>query len=150
MNSTKITARIAGLLYLIIILAGFFSLRYVPSKIINWDNASSTFNNVKSSETLFRLGILSELIGYTAFLLLPLVLYKLLKPVDKTFALLMEVFAIACVPKDRIENLYKKFRLLAHLDCKTEHRKWCGKKADAHKCIRIRMAKGIEVFAKVP
>src|SRR5580765_1486957 len=98
MTSPKRTARIAGVLYLVVILAGFFSLRYVPSKIINWDNASATFNNIKSSETLFRLGILSELIGFTAFLILPLVLYKLLKPVNNTYAKLMVLFAVVCVP----------------------------------------------------
>ena len=83
MDSDKKTARIAGLLYLIVILNGFFFLKYVPSKLIVWNDASATVKNIIASNTLFRLGILSELIGYTAWLLLPLVLYKLLKPVNK-------------------------------------------------------------------
>jgi len=98
MHSNKKTARIAGLLYLIIAVNGFFFLRYVPSKLIVWNDASATVRNLTASQTLFRLGILSEIIGYTTWLLLPLVLYKLLKPVNKTYALLMVVFALLIVP----------------------------------------------------
>src|SRR6266850_2546822 len=115
MNSHKKTARIAGLIYLIVILNGFFFLKYVPSKLIVWDDASATVKNIIASNTLFRLGILSELIGYTAWLLLPLVLYKLLKPVNKTHALLMLVFAIAIVPI-AFSNVENKFAVLTILD----------------------------------
>jgi hypothetical protein len=97
-NSNKNAARIAGLLYLIIAVNGFFFLRYVPSKLIAWDNGSTTFNNLINSEQLFRLSILSEIIAYTAWVLLPLVLYKLLKPVNKTCAIFMVVFALLIVP----------------------------------------------------
>ena len=87
MDSNKKTARIAGLLYLIVVLTGIFNLMYVPSKLIVWDNASVTFNNILESETLFRLGIVGGIICYTAFLILPIVLYKLLNQVNKTYAI---------------------------------------------------------------
>jgi Domain of unknown function (DUF4386) len=111
MNSPKTTARIAGLLYLVAILTGILSMRYIPSKIIQWDNASATFNNIKASETLFRLGILSELIGYISFLLLPFVLYRLLRTVNQTYALLMVIFAVVCVPMAFI-NIGNHFSIL--------------------------------------
>lgn len=98
MNSNKKTARIAGLIYLIIVLTGIFNLMYVPSKLIVWDDASATINNIMASESLFRLGIVTGLISYTCFLILPLVLYKLLKPVNKNHALLMVIFALVSVP----------------------------------------------------
>ncbi|HEX3080785.1 MAG TPA: DUF4386 domain-containing protein, partial [Puia sp.] len=82
----KRTARTAGLLYLVLAVTGFFSLRYVPSKLIVWDNASQTFANIVASETLFRLDILAGIIGYTGFLILPLVLYRMLSHINKTLA----------------------------------------------------------------
>jgi uncharacterized BrkB/YihY/UPF0761 family membrane protein len=96
--SNKKTARIAGLLYLVVVLTGIFSLMYVPKKLIVWDNAATTFNNIVESETLFRLGIVSSLICYTFFLFLPLVLYKLLKSVNKGYAKAMVALVAASIP----------------------------------------------------
>lgn len=92
-------------------MTGIFNLAYVPSKLIVWSDASATVNNIKASETLFRLGILSGLICYTTFLLLPPVLYKLLKPVNKTYALLMVVLAVVSVPISFV-NILNKFTVL--------------------------------------
>ncbi|MEJ7681839.1 MAG: DUF4386 domain-containing protein [Segetibacter sp.] len=111
MNSNKKTARLAGLLYLIVVVTGIINLAYVPSKLIVWDNSSTTLKNIVANETLFRFGILSGLICYTAFLLLPLVLYKLLKPINKTHALLMVIFAVVSVPISFI-NMGNKFSVL--------------------------------------
>lgn len=92
------TARIAGLIYLGVVLTGIFTLMYVPSKLIVSDNPSLTYQNIASSETLFRLGIVSGLLCYTFFLFLPLVLYKLLKHVNEYYAKLMVLLAILSVP----------------------------------------------------
>jgi len=109
--SRKKTARVAGLLYLILILTGFFSLRYVPSKLIDWSNASTTFNNIVASETLFRLSILAGIIGYTGFLILPVILYKLLHHINKTYAVGMVMLAVFSVPLS-YSYLLDKFAVL--------------------------------------
>jgi hypothetical protein len=96
--SRKRTARLAGLLYLLLAFTGFFSLRYVPSKLIDWNNAAKTFDNIVASETLFRLDILAGIIGYTGFLILPFVLYKLLNHINKTYAVGMVLLAVISVP----------------------------------------------------
>jgi Domain of unknown function (DUF4386) len=98
MTTNKKTARIAGSLYLLLAVTGFFSLRYVPSKLIDWDDAARTYNNIVASETLFRLDILAGIIGYTGFLILPLVLYKLLNQINKTYAVGMVLLAVVSVP----------------------------------------------------
>ena len=98
MNSNAKTARLAGLLYLVVVLTGIFYLMYVPSKLIAWDNAETTFRNISANEIPFRLGIAAGFVCYIAFLLLPLVLYKLFKPVDKPWAVLMVAFAVVSVP----------------------------------------------------
>ncbi|MDZ4073111.1 MAG: DUF4386 domain-containing protein [Sediminibacterium sp.] len=96
--SNKKLARIAGLIYLGVVLTGIFTLMYVPSKLFVSDNPSVTYQNISSSETLFRFGIVTGLLCYTFFLFLPLVLYKLLKPVHENYAKLMVVLALMSVP----------------------------------------------------
>jgi len=111
MDQNKSTARLAGVIYLIVVLTGIFSLAYVPGKLIITDDASLTFQNITSSETLFRLSILSSVICYTAFLLLPLVLFQLLKKINLYVAYLMVIFAIISVPISFI-NLINKLEIL--------------------------------------
>lgn len=102
---SKKTARTAGVLYLIVVMTGIFSIAYVPSQIIVHDDASATVSNIAAFEPLFRLGIVAGLICYTAFLLLPLVLYQLLSPVNKGVAALMVAFAVVSVPISFINEL---------------------------------------------
>lgn len=111
MESPKKIARIAGVLYLVVVLTGLFTLMYVPSKLIVWSDAQVTFNNIIASETLFRLSIFAGVLCYLAFLLLPLVLYKLLSPVNKTYALAMVALSVISVPIS-LFNLTHKFAVL--------------------------------------
>src|ERR1700688_238153 len=98
MNSTKKTARIAGLLYLLNGVTGFFGIIYVPSRLIVSGNAAATANNIIASERLFRLGIVSQLICAVEFIFLLWVLYRLLGGVNKTHASLMVILGVAFVP----------------------------------------------------
>ena len=98
MHSTKKTARIAGVLYLVNAVTGFFSIVYVPSKLIVSGNAAATANKILASERLFRLGIVSELICAVEFIFLLWVLYRLLGGVNKTHAALMVILGLAYVP----------------------------------------------------
>lgn len=112
MMSNKKTARIAGLVYLGVVLTGMFSLAYVPSKLIIWDNAAATVQNIKNSTQLFKFGIAAGLLCYVCFLLLPLVLYRLFKPVHSTLAKLMVILAVVSVPISFI-NMQQKFAVLS-------------------------------------
>jgi len=105
MNSTKKTARIAGLLYLVNGVTGFFGIIYVPSRLIVSGNAAATANNILVSERLFRLGIVSELICAAEFVFLLWVLYRLLGGVNKTHASLMVIFGLAFVPMMLLNTL---------------------------------------------
>jgi hypothetical protein len=60
-------------------------------------DAAATVRNIAASEALFRLSLVSDLIRQVLLMLLPLILYKLLKPVNKTIASLMVIFALVCV-----------------------------------------------------
>ena len=105
MNSTKKAARIAGLLYLVNGVTGFFGIIYVPGRLIVPGNAAATANNILASEWLFRLGIVSELICAAEFVFLLWVLYRLLGGVNKTHASLMVIFGLAFVPMMLLNTL---------------------------------------------
>ena len=114
MDSNKRTARIAGAFYFVLVLTGIFSLLYVPSKLIVWSDAATTFNNIVAHETLFRLGIVAGMIAYTSFLFLPLVLYKLLSPVNKIVAISMVTLAVVSVPISLV-NINHKLEVLTFI-----------------------------------
>ncbi len=59
MHPTDKAARIAGAVYLSMVLTGPFSLIYAPSKLIVRGNA--TANNILSHQALFRLWIIGDL-----------------------------------------------------------------------------------------
>jgi hypothetical protein len=107
MDSNEKTARIAGLLYLVVVVTGMFSLAYVPSQITVRGSALATVNNIVAAESLFRLGIASELIQYTVWLMLPFVLYRLLHKVNGNAAVLMVALVIVSVPISFVNVAHK-------------------------------------------
>jgi hypothetical protein len=111
MDSNKKIARIAGLFNLVLVVTGIFSLLYVPTKLIVWSDAAATFNNIVNNETLFRLGIVAGIVAYISFLFLPLILYKLLSPINKIVAISMVILAVVSVPISLV-NINHKFEVL--------------------------------------
>lgn len=49
MNAKKNTAKIAGSIYLIVIVTGMFSLAYVTQELVGRNNSKVTFNNTTTS-----------------------------------------------------------------------------------------------------
>lgn len=96
--SLKKTARLAGLLGLVMGIPVPFSLLYVPSQIIVSGDAAATANNMLAKEFLFRAGIVGHLFSAIMFLVLVLVLYRLLKSVDGNWAKLMVALVVVQVP----------------------------------------------------
>jgi hypothetical protein len=94
MHPLKKAARIAGAIYLSMVVTGPFSLIYVPNKLIVSGNAIATADNILAHETMFRLAILADLIGAVIFICLGIALYKLLSGVSRTWAGLMIAFVL--------------------------------------------------------
>src|SRR6059058_125469 len=94
MHPTVKAARIAGGIYLLMVLTAPFSLIYVPSKLIVRGNALATADNILAHETMFRLSIFGDLIGHVIFICLGIALYRLLNSVNKTWAMLMVAFVL--------------------------------------------------------
>lgn len=89
-------ARFAGVLYLIITVAAVFAHMVIPEQFIVPGDAAATAANIAANETTFRLGTVgSELIILLSEIVLSVVLYVLLKPVNKTLSLLAAVSRLA-------------------------------------------------------
>lgn len=95
--SLKKTARIAGIWYLILGITAGFSMMYI-SEIIVSGNAVLTANNIVSSQSQYLIAIIGNIIGSISFIFLVLALYRLLKQVDQTQAMLMLTLVLVSVP----------------------------------------------------
>ena len=91
MTSLSKNARIAGLLYILASVVGVLRLIYIPNTLFVYGNATATAANVAAHESLFRLGIVSSLVGATLWLFVPLALYRLLQGVDQRLAVVMVI-----------------------------------------------------------
>lgn len=94
MNPKK-TARTAGILYLVITVAAIFAHFVVPDALIVPGDAAATAQNITESEAMFRFGAIgSELVILLSEVFLSVILYLLLKPVNKTLSLLAALFRL--------------------------------------------------------
>lgn len=98
MSSRKRKARVAGLVYLPMVILGPFVLLYIPNKLFVTDNAAATVRNIVEHETLFRTGMAGEWVLNAAFLLVPLALYRLLREVNEGQAAVMVMLYAISVP----------------------------------------------------
>jgi hypothetical protein len=105
MNSLKKTARVAGILYIIMDVFMIFGGMVVYPKLYVPGDAVATASNILASEWLFRLGFVSNLVGLIFQLFLVHVLYELFKSVDKGQARLMLILVVAGVSVAFLNNL---------------------------------------------
>ena len=91
-TETSRAARISGVTYVAVILLGVCSVNIIKSHLISPDNISDTIQNIKANETLFRTGIISELVMYVLVIVLSISLYVLLKSIDHNLALTALLF----------------------------------------------------------
>src|SRR5438034_10715734 len=92
--SVQTYARIAGILFLLSIVAGAFGELYVPSRIIVSSDAAATAKNINALGWLFRLGFAVYLVEAVCDIALTLILYVLLRPVRRDLALLAAFFGL--------------------------------------------------------
>lgn len=117
-SSIKAKARLAGILYVLNGIPAWFSLMYVPSAFIVRGDATATARNIANGEFIYRLGILSELVSQTIFIFVVLVLYDLLKDVDRKYARLMVTLVAVSVAFEFVNclNLVAPLLLLGGAD----------------------------------
>lgn len=92
MHPTEKYARIAGFLYLLLILIGPLRLLYIPTKLFVPTDPAATVNNIAAHQWLFRFGMISELVGAVILVLLGLAFYRLFENVDRTLSVQVVIF----------------------------------------------------------
>lgn len=91
-GSISIYARVAGWLYLFIIVVGFYVEMFVRGRIIVSGNAIATAHNMSALEPLWRLGFAGEITMWIFSIFIMGVFYVLLRPVNGTLALIALLF----------------------------------------------------------
>jgi hypothetical protein len=105
-TSPNTVARITGLLYGPLMLPlGLFGLMYVPTVLVVAGDAVTTTKNIMANIGLFRLSIVTALIVQVTHIFIVLLLYKLLKPVNKNLASLMVIFMLVGIPITMLNEL---------------------------------------------
>ncbi len=97
-NSSKNTARLAGLLYLIWILTGVYGIFFLPSQIFVEGDAAATANKIIANELLFRTGIVNDIISNTLWIFIALILYRLFKQVNERQSKLLVALVLVQIP----------------------------------------------------
>ena len=91
MSTTRNPGRVAGSLYLLLVVFGPIRLMYIPSKLFVSGDAAATSANIAAHELLFRLGIVSDLVCGVILIFLTLALYRLFEGVSRYLAVLVIV-----------------------------------------------------------
>ncbi len=113
--SPRQLARIAGGLYLLNIVAGFFAIGLVPAVLFVEGDTAATLRNIQANELLYRLSLSAHMIPILCNVPLVVILYDLLKGVNRRVALLMVFYSIVGTAVESA-NLLHQFTPLVLLD----------------------------------
>ena len=118
MNSTKSTARLAGLLWLLSAVTGGFGLFYVRSSVLVVGDAAATAANIVGFQFLFRAAIVSNLLSHVFLFFFGLTLFHLFKRVSKVLAtvLLTSVMMTVAIAVVNVLNLFGALLVLSQGD----------------------------------
>ena len=92
--SVQTYARVAGLLFIVSIVAGGFGEGYAPTQLINATDAAATVANLKANEMIHRLSFAAYLVEALCDITIALIFYFLLRPVSRPLALLAAFLGI--------------------------------------------------------
>ena len=96
-TSPRTKARLTGAFYLVTIVAGIIAQGVISARITSSGNAATTATNIVANRSLYGLGFTIYMIEMAAQITMTALFYDLLKPVNKSLALLSAVFSyIGC------------------------------------------------------
>jgi hypothetical protein len=104
----QLYARVAGALYLLVIVGGIFAELFVRARLIVHGDAAATAYNIRAHDLLYRLGFVVEIFYCLCNVPLIFILYQLFKVVNRNVALMMVLFALLA---DAVESI----SLVAHV-----------------------------------
>ena len=105
-DSMQKYARVAGILYLLTMVGGGLGEFYIPNQLMVDGDAAATARNITGNDFLFRLGFFMYLVEAICDVALSLVMYVLLRPVNKSIALLAAFFGLVSTSVFAIGELF--------------------------------------------
>ncbi|MBL7996585.1 DUF4386 domain-containing protein [bacterium] len=93
-TSPQFYARVCGVLYLIMIVAGGFAEMFVREGLTVSRDAAATAQNILASEQVYRIGFVADLVCLISGTFLSLIFYVMFKRVNKNLSLLALIFSI--------------------------------------------------------
>jgi uncharacterized protein DUF4386 len=93
--SIKAKARIAGVLYLIVIVTAGFAEAYARGRLIVRSDAALTAANIKSHELLYRAGGVADAVNFVCDIAIALLLFEIFKGVSTTLAAITVAYRLA-------------------------------------------------------
>lgn len=94
-RSPRLIARLAGGFFLLTIVGGIIAQGFISERLIDFGDAGATANNILANKGLFQIGFTIYLIEMVCQIVAAALLYRLLRPVNFTLALLMLLFEFA-------------------------------------------------------
>jgi hypothetical protein len=91
-------AKIAGILYLFLCIAGGWAHGGVRFPMINYSDSAQTADAILAAKTMFNSGILADFFAQIIMIFLPLALYQLFESVNKSMAFLMVIAGYIGIP----------------------------------------------------
>lgn len=104
-SSPRVLSRIGGILYLMIIVGGAYGEMFLRGRLIVPGDATATAANMTSMESLWRIGVASEVFMLVCALVLTWILFLLLRPVSRELALLAVFFTLVTLAVEAINEL---------------------------------------------
>ena len=111
-NEIKKTARLAGGLTLLMAVIAIISMVFLPTNLIAPGDATTTATNIMATEGSFRTSIAGNAIILLIEIVLTVMLYVLLKPVNKTLSMIAAFSRLAMTTIQGINLLNQFFVLL--------------------------------------
>jgi hypothetical protein len=96
----------AGVFQLLEAVTASFPGVFVLGRLVVDGNAAATAANIVGHERLFWLGFASSLIGVACHVAWALLMYELLKPVNKSLSLLAAFFVLVCCAMQALTSLF--------------------------------------------
>lgn len=115
-KTQKKTARIAGLLYLIVAIFGAFAFAYVLGTVYAPGDATATAAKVLANSGLVRIGVFADLLQATAFVFVGMTLYLLLRHVNKNAASAMVILVAIATTIMCLNNVFQIAALVVATD----------------------------------
>jgi hypothetical protein len=94
-NEQRYAARVAGFLYLFLMVCGVVGEFYARGSLIVDNDPAKTAMHIVASQRLFRVGIVCDLTAFAGDIAIALALYIVLKPVGRYLALLAAFWRVA-------------------------------------------------------